>query len=29
MPNSLVGQSIGTTYKQLTHVDGGLESTDK
>ena len=29
MPNTLVGQSIGTTYKQLTHVDGGLESSDK
>ena len=29
MPNSLVGQSIGTTYRQLTHVDGGLESADK
>jgi len=28
MPNSLVGQTIQNTYKQLTHVDGGLSGSE-
>ena len=29
MANSLVGETIASTYKQLTHVDGGIGSTEK
>ena len=28
MPSSLVGQTIQNTYKQLTHVDGGLSGSE-
>ena len=28
MPSSLVGQTISSTFKQLTHVDGGLSSSE-
>ena len=29
MATSLVGQSIGSTYRQLAHVDGGVDGTEK
>ena len=29
MATSFVGKTIGSTYRQLTHVEGGLESADK
>ena len=29
MANSLVGETIASTYKQLTHVDGGITNTEK
>jgi len=29
MADSLVGETIASTYKQLTHVDGGIDGTEK
>ena len=28
METTLVGQTISSTFRQITHVDGGLESTE-
>ena len=28
MATTLVGQTISSTFRQITHVDGGLESTE-